>query len=160
MPKNDNWSTPPDLIERLEKDFPFTHEIFAAEGNRALPSLPYYGLDNGKDAFEVEWEDNSVNFLNPPYSFLTKAVHLTCGWTTIKPSITSVMLIPAYTDTKYFQDCIAKDAIQVRLLKGRLRFWEGGKPGKDTARFASAIVVFGQNYLLKGPEMVFWDWKS
>lgn len=157
MAKSDNWSTPPDLIKVLRQEFKFTLEVCAAADNRAMPDLPYMGLDNGLDAVHNEWgELGGFWFCNPPYSelpfFTRRAADM---YYQQRPG---VLLIPAYTDTNYWWDYINGFA-DVRFLKGRLKFWLDGKPGKDTARFPSAIVVYQK--IDHQPPLAWygWDWK-
>ena len=50
---------------------------------------------------------------------------------------TTVMLIPARTDTKWFHDYILGKA-EIRFVKGRLKF--GGS--KNSAPFPSMIVIY------------------
>lgn len=50
-----------------------------------------------------------------------------------------VMLLPARTDTRWFQDYIL-DRAEVRFLAGRLRFETDGVPG-GPAPFPSMVVV-------------------
>jgi hypothetical protein len=52
-----------------------------------------------------------------------------------------VLLIPSYTDTAYFHDCIyQKPNVEVRFFRGRIQF----KGYKDSrASFPSMLVIFG-----------------
>lgn len=160
MPKSDNWSTPPALIQALRKEFQFTLEVCAAADNRAMPDIPYMGLDNDLDAMHNDWgPKGSVCFCNPPYSaltdFVTRATEQSAEGRTI------IQLIPAYPGTLYFQDFVAQFAQDIRFLRGRLTFWENGVKGKYPARFDSAIVVwtlYGHSVL--SPAIHFWDWRQ
>lgn len=75
-------------------------------------------------------------FCNPPYSqiaeWVKKAYH-----ESHEPGTVVVLLIPARTDTKYFQEYIYHRA-EVRFIKGRLKF---GK-SKNAAPFPSMVVIF------------------
>ena len=58
------------------------------------------------------------------------------------------MLIPARTDRKSFHDYIydadkheARPGVEIRFLKGRLKFELGGEP-VGTAPFPSMVVIF------------------
>ncbi len=77
-------------------------------------------------------------FCNPPYGReISKWVKKAAV-----SRATTVMLIPARTDTSYFHDYIYGKA-EIRFLRGRLRFERThGTPG-DAAPFPSMIVVFG-----------------
>ena len=157
MAKSDDWSTPPTIMKVLDDEFHFTLEVCAAADNRALPHVPYLGLDNGKDALQCEWFEgkSGVAYPNPPYSKLPQFIYTACVWSMVANS-TVVMLIPVYTDTSVWHDCIKRDASEVRFLRGRLAFLMNGKK-QTTARFPSAVVVF------KGPptaKLSLWDWKE
>jgi DNA N-6-adenine-methyltransferase (Dam) len=49
-----------------------------------------------------------------------------------------VMLLPAWTDTRWFHDYIYGKATEIRFLKGRLVFGEL----KNSAPFPSMLVIF------------------
>lgn len=52
--------------------------------------------------------------------------------------ITTVMLLPARTDTQWFHDYILNPKREIRFIRGRLKF--GG--AKNSAPFPSMVVVF------------------
>lgn len=146
----------------LDSEFHFTLEVCAAEGNQALPSIPYMGLDNGRDALKDDWSSAfgaERVYMNPPYSmlpaFMGRAFDMRFSCQTI------VCLIPAYTDTAIWWDYIVPHAAEIRFLKGRLKFWENGAPGKDTARFPSALVIYRKRpgVYRTAAVMHLWDWK-
>ena len=106
--KTDQWETPQDFYDELNAEFGFT-------------------LDPCADVF-----------CNPPYgreigSWVRKCYqHGTSG------QGIAVMLVPARTDTKWFHEYIYSKNVEVRFLKGRLKF--GGS--KNSAPFPSMVVVF------------------
>lgn len=158
MAKSDNWQTPPDLMQVLNQRYKFTTEVAAAADNRALPGLPYLGLDNGLDALDPNNPWGEMNYCNPPYSKIGPFVE--AAERQARYCQSTLLLIPAYTDTKYWQGIIDYAAQDVELLRGRLRFWDNGKPGKDTARFPSATVLFTPYGIYMGhPNYRCWDWK-
>lgn len=125
--KSIDWATPQDFFDRLDKQFKFNLDPCASREN-AKCKLYYSsgGLEKSWDSFRV--------FCNPPYGkdigkWVKKASEARGG--------VVVMLLPARTDTKYFQDYIYKRA-DVHFLKGRLKF---GK-SKDSAPFPSMVVIF------------------
>lgn len=165
MAKSDNWSTPPDLMTMLDQEFKFDLEVCAAKDNRALPDVEYMGLDNGRDAlgFENSWDKfGNRAYINPPYSELPAFVEGACA-NHHEMSII-VMLIPAYTETNYWWDYIHGIADEVRFIRRRLKFWDKGKPGKDTARFPSALVVYRRKpFGTFSPDYTIyraWDWTN
>lgn len=103
-------------------------------------------------------------YLNPPYGkgydhmlarFIKRAYeqHL-------EQRNTVVMLIPAYTDPKYWRDYCTK-AHEIRFLTGRLAFLDHGV-SKMSARFPSALVIFKwfPGVCYKAANTWVWQWRS
>lgn len=163
MSTSDDWQTPPDLMGVLDKEFTFNLEVCASQDNRALPHVPYMGRDNGLNALVHCWGIPGTPprvYCNPPYSQLPAFITAGCTNALYLPALV-VMLIPAYTDTAVWHEVINKAAMEVRFLKGRLAFLMNGKK-QTTARFPSAIVVFGGGHPPTGrtPQYGLWDWKT
>jgi site-specific DNA-methyltransferase (adenine-specific) len=116
---HDNWSTPKNVYDELDKEFHFDCD-----------PCPLGGADG------LEKEFGRVSFCNPPYSKLKEWIKK-CYEESIKGK-TVVMLIPSRTDTIAFHDYVLKYAKEIRFVRGRLKF--GG--AKNSAPFPSAIVVF------------------
>ena len=138
--RSDEWETPDELFEALRKDFKFTLDAAAVAGNAKCPA--YFGPDHihvsHQDAlvYWQTWETEGAVWLNPPYSkvkaFVAKALEESSKGETI------VMLLPARTDTRWFQDLLYnKPGIDIRFLKGRLKF----KGGANSAPFPSMVVT-------------------
>lgn len=161
MAKSDNWTTPPDLAKVLNDEFFFLKEVCAEENNRCYSPIPY--ISQEQDALKVSWASDGMQlshsraYCNPPYSKLPAFVARGFEQALTNQMLVA-MLIPVYTDTKYWDTYIDGVATEVRLLKGRLRFWENGKPGKDTARFPSALVVWDYRALHKDRPTTYWIW--
>jgi phage N-6-adenine-methyltransferase len=125
----DDWGTPIDFFETLNKEFSFELDVCASEHNHKCDR--YYTIkENG---LEQEWEN--VNWCNPPYgrnigNWIKKAYEEN------KKGKTVVLLIPSRTDTKWFHDYIYNQH-EIRFIKGRLKF----NDGKNPAPFPSMIVV-------------------
>ena len=90
-------------------------------------------------------------YVNPPYNSKNIKLWIKKAYATILEDKTSttnvVMLLPSRTDTKWFHEYIwhsnkTKDGIELRLLKGRLRFEIGGQRLKANAAFPSLVVIF------------------
>src|SRR5687767_12335951 len=110
--------------------------------------LPHWlgpGSAHEEDSLLKSWMGETV-WLNPPYSrglqgrFIEKAA-MEAEWF----GVTTVMLIPARTDTKVFHQFIwdadkhqPREGVEVRFLKGRIKF-VGASAG---APFPSMVVVF------------------
>jgi phage N-6-adenine-methyltransferase len=154
MINKDLFQTPPDLIKVLDKEFNFTLEACADKERRALPHLPYYGLDNGMDAKLHPWGERT--FCNPPYSKGNIPDFLEKGFQERASGI-QVLLVSADVGTKYWYEASWR-ASEIRFLKGRVNFWYNNEPAPFSARFSSAIVIFSPSP--KPCHTWWWDWKS
>lgn len=129
--KKENWETPQQLFDELNKEFNFTVDVASDENNYKV--LKHY--TKKEDGLQQNWENETV-WCNPPYGreigkWIKKAFN-SCRATTI-------MLIPARTDTKWFHEYIyKKNNVEIRFLKGRLKFGNS----KNSAPFPSMIVIF------------------
>tara|TARA_R110002020_G_scaffold212120_1_gene418536 strand:+ start:2352 stop:2786 length:435 start_codon:yes stop_codon:yes gene_type:complete len=122
--KTDNWATPKNLYDELNKEFDFDFD-----------PCPLNSSFNGLD---VEW--GKRNFVNPPYSnvvgFLEKAhSELRNGNADL-----CVFLTFANTDTKWFHTyCYGKG--ELRFIKGRLKFVDENGESKNSAMRPSMLVI-------------------
>jgi len=165
-PSHDEWETPPALFKLLDEEFGFTVDAAASSWNALCPiyiSQDMNALVTPWQGFETPgpWDGLSYGavWCNPPYSMLP--AFLKRGYEQSQEfGVPVVMLIPAYTETRYWADFCTK-AHEIRFLKGRLAFLEGGK-AKSTARFPSALVIFksipGTHYG-KSPNTWTWDFR-
>ncbi len=140
----DDWGTPQDLFDALNKEFGFTLDPCANDDNHKC--VKYYTKE--QDGLAQSWAGETV-FCNPPYSRKTKSNAGQAAWVekcyqeAQKGSVV-VLLLPARTDTILFHDFILGKA-EIRFIKGRLNFEVAGKKSKDPAPFPSMIVVFWGN---------------
>lgn len=129
----DDWETPPAFFAALNKEFGFTVDVAADDGNHKCSR--YY--TEGENGLLQDWGGETV-WCNPPYSrgqqdiFVKKAYE-----ESKKPGTTVVMLIPARTDTERFHDYILGKA-EIRFIKGRIKF-VGAQHG---APFPSMVVIW------------------
>ena len=136
--QSDEWETPQDLFDLLDKEFHFTLDAAATRSNTKCTRY----LGHTGDSLEMDWSllsaDGAV-WLNPPYSkirpFMKKAYEESLN------DVIVVCLIPSRTDTRYWHDYVMK-AAEIRFIKGRLKF--GG--ATNGAPFPSCIVVFDNRY--------------
>ena len=128
---SDEWETPQDLFDELDKEFHFNLDPCATDANHKCPVY----ITKETDGLSVEWGGYSV-WCNPPYSEIGKWVRK-CYYEGHKPNTTVVMLIPSRTDTKYFQNYVLHRS-ELRFINGRLKF-EGAD---NNAPFPSAIVIY------------------
>ena len=128
--KND-WETPKDFFEKLNKEFHITLDPCASEENHKCEKF-YTEKENG---LLQDWSGEVV-FCNPPYTAKEQDVWVKKCYEESKRA-TVVMLVPARTDTKRFHKYILPYA-EIRFLKGRLTF----VGAKDPAPFPNMVVIF------------------
>ena len=131
--KTDMWETPQDFFNNLDDEFHFTLDVCATPENAKC--MKYYTPE--QDGLCQMWD--GICWCNPPYGrqigkWVKKAYCSTFNGTT------TVMLLPARTDTRWFHDYINKKA-EIRFIKGRLKF--GGS--NNNAPFPSMVVIFRPN---------------
>lgn len=128
MGKRDDWATPQVLFDELNAEFHFTLDPCASEFNHKCER--YFTKD--QNGLAQSWDGETV-FCNPPYGrVLTHWVRKAS-----ESNATTVMLIPARTDTKWFHDYIYNQH-ETRFIKGRIKF----VGAKNNAPFPSMVVVF------------------
>ncbi len=128
---SDEWETPQDLYDGLNAEFGFNLDPCATDDNHKC--LMYYTRQ--EDGLQQSWGGCRV-FCNPPYSQVKAWVRKAYEESRIAGTIV-VLLLPARTDTKWFQDyCLHRS--EVRFLRGRLRFGDA----MYNAPFPSMIVIF------------------
>lgn len=125
----DEWSTPQDTFDALNKEFGLTLDVCATKENAKCPEF----YDKTDDGLSRSWRGGRC-WMNPPYGreigkWVEKAA-------TGAASVV-VALLPARTDTRWWHEWI-QDKAEVRFIKGRLKF--GGH--KNSAPFPSAVVIF------------------
>lgn len=141
----DEWSTPQDTFDALDREFAFTTDAAATADNRKVPH--YYGPDRQgyRDALQVPWAFDSRGpvWLNPPYSkcrqFVGKAAR------EAEQGVTVVCLVPSRTDTRWWHEHVwdasrhaCRPGVEVRFVKGRLKFGNSA----NSAPFPSVVIVF------------------
>ena len=129
---SNEWATPKDLFNDLNKKFSFTLDPCANDENHKCDK--YYTIK--EDGLKQEWEGECV-FCNPPYGREIANWVKKCYEQHIKHNITVVMLLPARTDTSYFHNYIYHKS-EIIFLRGRLHFSDGSNP----APFPSMIVIY------------------
>ncbi len=141
--KSDEWGTPQDLFDIYNAEFNFDFDVAANQENHKCDSF----FSKEKNALLHDW--GKRNWCNPPYS-LVKEFCRKALLEQIKGNLT-VMLLPARTDTKYFHDyCYNKPNVDIRFLKGRLKFISYDntlirKGASNSAPFASMLIIFNPN---------------
>ena len=133
---SDEWTTPIELFEELDREFHFTLDPCATEQNAKCEN--FYTLQ--QNGLKQNWGGQRV-FCNPPYSEIGSWVEK-CYREGSKDNTLVVLLIPSRTDTRYFHNFIYQRC-ELRFVKGRLKFGDG----KSSAPFPSMIAIFRGAYV-------------
>ena len=132
--KSNEWETPQDFYEQLNRSFSFTLDPCCSKTTAKCKN--YFTAED--DGLKQDWEGHRVS-MNPPYGRqISKWIEKAHNEGN-KVGTTVVCLIPARTDTKYWHKHCMK-ASEIYFVKGRLKF--GGKDKNNSAPFPSAVVVF------------------
>ena len=128
--QSDEWETPKEIFEVLDKEFHFTLDPCATKENAKCER--YYTIE--EDGLTKDW-GGEVVYCNPPYSkikdWVKKSYEESCKENTIV-----VLLIPSRTDTKYFHEYIYHRS-EIRFFRGRIKF-----SNKGSAPFPSMVAIF------------------
>jgi phage N-6-adenine-methyltransferase len=133
------WETPNDIFDELNRVFNFTLDVCANENNHKLDN--YYSIK--EDGLSQDWEGSC--YMNPPYgreigNWIKKAYEESLKGAKV------VALIPARTDTNWFQYCWKADYLY--FIKGRVKFLQNGK-SIGSATFPSVIVIWNHKEEIK-----------
>lgn len=130
--QSNEWATPQDFYNKLNKEFNFNLDPCATKENAKCEKF-FTEKDNG---LLKSWGGYIV-FCNPPYGRGLKKWVQKASEESKQLNTKVVMLIPARTDTSYFHDYIYGKA-KIRFIRGRLKFGDS----KNSAPFPSMIVIF------------------
>jgi phage N-6-adenine-methyltransferase len=124
-----DWETPPEIFEPLNKEFGFTLDVCATPANAKCAR--YYTIED--DGLLQPWY--GVCWMNPPYgrgimAWIQKAYESALSGATV------VGLVKATPDTRWWHEYVC--AAEVRFLKGRITF----VGAKGRAPFPSAILIY------------------
>lgn len=128
----DEWNTPQDLFDTLNKEFHFDVDVCATEENA---KCKHY-FDKQTNGLSQVWTGGV--WMNPPYGRNIKK-WVQKAYESSKHGATVVCLLPARTDTSWWHDYCMKG--EIRFIRGRLKFSNAIHP----APFPSAVVIFRPN---------------
>lgn len=121
--KSDEWETPHDLFDKLDKELHFDIDVCATPENAKCKRF----FTKEQDGLKMPWV--GVCWCNPPYSNIAAWVQKARN--EAKNGAYVVMLIPARTDTKWFHEHIYENGCcQYVFLKGRLMFLDSAQKEK------------------------------
>tara|TARA_Y100000004_G_scaffold184778_1_gene234169 strand:+ start:353 stop:796 length:444 start_codon:yes stop_codon:yes gene_type:complete len=132
----DMWSTPRHIIAEVIEEFGAIDLDPASSDSNAVCERYYTKEDDG---LTQAWNADLV-YVNPPYGrviaeWVQKALHEYQQGN----AQTIVMLLPARTCTKWFHLLYEKSYVELRFIKGRLKYGDG----KTSAPFPSMLVIIG-----------------
>ena len=131
--KTDQWATPQDFFDELNKEFEFTLDPCADESNHKCDMY----FTKQEDGLTKDWGGHVV-FCNPPYGReISLWVKKCFDEVYLGKCQCAVMLLPARTDTKWFHRYIYHKS-EIRFIEGRLKFGDSA----NSAPFPSMVVVF------------------
>jgi phage N-6-adenine-methyltransferase len=142
----DEWATPQTYFQTLTGEFNFTLDVCALASS--AKAAAWYGPDHQdqtrQDGLTQAWAadaNDGVCWMNPPYG-RTIGVWMRKAMDESDNGATVVCLVPARTDTAWFQDtALARQAAgraEIRFIRGRLKFGTA----KDAAPFPNCLVIF------------------
>lgn len=126
----EDWETPQDLFESLDRKFGFLLDVAASADNAKCARF----YDIATDGLKQPWTGR--NWMNPPYG---RKIGVWCAKADAeadKGNLT-VALLPARTETKWFHDHCAR--WHIVFVRGRVRF----SGSNINAPFPNMIVFFG-----------------
>jgi phage N-6-adenine-methyltransferase len=114
-----DWETPWDFFSPINTEFNFTLDAAASSTNTKVPSN---FLTEEQDGLSTSWGSNTV-WLNPPYGSGRSPLksRLKKAYEESLTGATSVLLIPARTNTNWFHEICLKYG-EVRFVRGRPKF--------------------------------------
>jgi len=121
---HEHGGTPKEIYDYLKKN---GYEISDFD---PCPNNPTF------DGLEIEWPNETI-YVNPPYSRGQLSKWVKKCYDEYRNGKTIIMLIPSYTDTRYFHEYIYNIA-RIEFIKGRLKF----KGYNARASFPSMLVYF------------------
>lgn len=138
MSRADNWRTPPEIFEALNREFKFDLDAAAAPDNALLPRF----LSLQWDALTMDdWPGQRI-FLNPPYGCMLAPFIETAAREASKGKLL-VALVPLRMRAAWFHDFVIGKAREVRAVRKRIKFLrpDGTRPN-FTGSCDSMIIVW------------------
>lgn len=134
----DNWETPWDMIDVINKDYPIGLDV-CTDGVNAKCSVYL------TDSLDLPWKmflpSDKYVWCNPPYSNVQPWVDKI-----IKSRLPTLLLVNASTSAKWFHD-ILNVASEMWVIRGRIAFIdpETGEPVNGNDRSQVLFIIDGRN---------------
>jgi site-specific DNA-methyltransferase (adenine-specific) len=148
--KKNNYLTPKEVIKKIFeilKEIGINNSKFELDTCCSIKNIPAYKyfIDGEKDGLNEKWE--FLNYCNPPYNECEKWVKK--AHSEYEKGNTTVLLIPARTETKYWHEYILKEGyatnpdIKVKYLRKGISFINPNNNQKmGVFKNPLAIVIF------------------
>ncbi len=140
----DDWQTPTEYYEILNKEFDFNFD-----------PCPYQHNFDSWDGLKIDW--NTRSFINPPYSQKLKEAFVIKAIEQASQGKLCVCLLPVSTSTKLFHNHVLPSLTEIRFLKKRLKFIGTNSKGESvtnkTGMHDSMIVIFDGRTPRKSPRL-------
>jgi len=141
--KRDHWETPPNLFTEACVSYHIKPELDVCATLKDKKCDEYFGLDHKdparRNALGMEWDSNF--FMNPPYTKIDEFMYYAFDqiW---KHRVNALMLTYSKTGNQWWHIYIENNPIvKTHFIKGRIKFWENGKPSKNVAPYDSVWLV-------------------
>lgn len=136
-PQSERWHTPAALYEALDREFDFTIDAAADDGNAKCDRF----LERESDALTQSWAGERV-FCNPPYGRGLEQWVEHAAIQAQDAGALVVMVLPARTGNAWFHRYCLPHA-EIRFIRGRLNFAKGSVGARRfRAPFDSMVVIF------------------
>jgi phage N-6-adenine-methyltransferase len=134
---NKEWETPAVVFNPLQKEFNIKFDVCATAENTKCKAY----FDKKTNSLAQDWSKTvgvlkGTAWMNPPYGRGIEKWVRKAHEESLK-GVTTIGLLPARTDTHWFQTYI-HEKHEVRFLKGRIKFVDA----QSSAPFPSMIVIF------------------
>lgn len=144
--KTNEWGTPQELFDKLDRIFSFTLDVASTHENTKCEK--HFTIED--DGLSQSWSGETF-WMNPPYGreiskWVKKAYE-----SSLIPGTAGVILVPSRTDTSWWHNYCMKGDIY--FVRGRLKFVNDQLSKPQPAPFPSAIIKFDF-------ENKFKDWKT
>lgn len=133
----DDWETPQWLFDEIDEVWHFDLDPCSTDEN-AKCDLHYTRDDDG---LAMSWGGHRC-FVNPPYGRGIGEWMKKAATESRKPGTIVVALVPARTDTAWWNDWVVPHATEIQFIRGRLKFERAGVT-LSSSPFPSALVRYG-----------------
>jgi site-specific DNA-methyltransferase (adenine-specific) len=137
--EKDDWLTPPEVLDQVRRFAPIHLDPCTTPRN-PVGADSWYALENGDDGLAHPWQARGLVYANPPYgrgigAWVEKAAREAMRGAEI------IALLPARTDSRWFQTWVFQQAAAICWWRGRIKF----VGAENSAPFPSALVYYGKD---------------